>query len=182
MHQRDSHRRRRRGVAGRRGLLFGLRPGIRITTDPGAHGQAAEHPAFPPGGGDGRQTRDLRQRLRHAGLSDRNRRGDQANHRRRFCGSALRTSSFFTVTPFPNTPLYDFVLKTHPEKLARVSYAGTDYRSDPGKTVARLPDSVLYSIPRKANRRFYMSPRRILPGSSATIRNPICCLITYRYT
>ena len=75
------------------------------------------------------------------------------------CGSALHTSSFFTVTPFPNTPLYDFVLKTHPEKLARVSYAGTDY-SLIQVNLSEVPDSVLFYYQRKANRRFYMSPRR----------------------
>ena len=43
------------------------------------------------------------------------------------CGSAPHTVSFFTVTPFPNTPLYDFVMKTHPEKLAGISYADAEY-------------------------------------------------------
>ena len=76
------------------------------------------------------------------------------------CGSALHTSSFFTVTPFPNTALYDFVLKTHPEKLARVSYAGTDY-SLIQVNLSEVPDPVLFYYQRKANRRFYMSPRRI---------------------
>jgi radical SAM superfamily enzyme YgiQ (UPF0313 family) len=33
--------------------------------------------------------------------------------------SKLHVASFFTVTPFPKTRLYDEVVSTHPEKLGR---------------------------------------------------------------
>ena len=76
------------------------------------------------------------------------------------CGSSLHTVSFFTVTPFPNTPLYDFVMKTHPEKLAGISYADAEYTLIPAN-FSEVPDSVFFYYRRKANRQFFLNPRRI---------------------
>jgi len=75
--------------------------------------------------------------------------------------SLLHTASFFTVTPFPNTELHDLVQRTHPEKLANISYADTDF-SRIGVNLAAVPDEVLFYYQRRANRQFFMNPVRLL--------------------
>lgn len=76
------------------------------------------------------------------------------------CASQFHTSSFFTVTPFPGTPLYEMVQKTHPEKLAGIRYDEMDF-SAMRVNLTDLPDRVLYGYQRKAQRQFFLSPRRI---------------------
>ena len=77
------------------------------------------------------------------------------------CGSKLHGAAFFTVTPFPNTELYDAALKSQPEKLANISYNDMDY-GHIRVNLADVPDAVLFAYQRKAIRRFYLSPRRIV--------------------
>jgi len=75
------------------------------------------------------------------------------------CRSRLHTSSFFTVTPFPNTELYEIIARTHPEKLARLSYEDMEY-ADLTENFSAEPDATLYYYQRLANRRFYLNPNR----------------------
>jgi radical SAM superfamily enzyme YgiQ (UPF0313 family) len=75
--------------------------------------------------------------------------------------SKLHIASFFTVTPFPKTRLYDMVEQTHPEKLANVSYAGADYAGI-RVNCSDLPDEVLFAYQRRANLRFFTKPSRVL--------------------
>jgi len=77
------------------------------------------------------------------------------------CGSKLHTATFFTVTPYPNTELYDRVLETHPEKLAGLSYDDKDYTGI-RVNLSAVPDEVLYAHQRRAWRRFYLDPARIM--------------------
>lgn len=76
------------------------------------------------------------------------------------CQSKLDTASFFTVVPYPDTPLHNELLKTHAQKLSEVHYADTDYT---GVTVnfSDVPDRTLFAFQRKGWRRFYLNPRRL---------------------
>jgi anaerobic magnesium-protoporphyrin IX monomethyl ester cyclase len=77
------------------------------------------------------------------------------------CQSKLHTSSFFTVIPFPNTRLYAEVMQTHPEKLAHINYDNMDFAVI-RVNLSDVPDEVLFAYQRKANRRFFMNPLRVL--------------------
>ncbi len=76
------------------------------------------------------------------------------------CASRFHTASFFTVTPFPGTPLYETVRQSHPEKLERIRYDDRDF-STMCVNLTDLPDEVLFAYQRKAMRRFFMNPRRL---------------------
>ncbi len=76
------------------------------------------------------------------------------------CSSRFHTVSFFTVTPFPGTALYDMVKSVRPEKLARIRYNDMDF-SGMRVNLTDLPDEVLYAYQRKALRQFFMNPGRI---------------------
>ncbi|HPU98469.1 MAG TPA: radical SAM protein [Candidatus Hydrogenedentes bacterium] len=76
------------------------------------------------------------------------------------CASPFHTASFYTVTPFPGTPLYDIVAQTHPEKLSRLRYNDMDF-SGMQVNLTDLPDEKLFGYQRQAMRKFYSSPRRI---------------------
>jgi len=77
------------------------------------------------------------------------------------CGSKLHTCSFFTVMPFPNTRLYEEVMRTHPEKLTNINYENTDFALI-RINLSDVPDEVLYAYQRKAHRDFFLNPVRIL--------------------
>ena len=76
------------------------------------------------------------------------------------CSSQFHTAAFYTVTPFPGTPLYEKVAQTHPEKLPTIRYDDTDF-SGMRVNLTDLPDEVLFAYQRKALRRFFFNPRRI---------------------
>jgi len=76
------------------------------------------------------------------------------------CNSKLHTASFFTVMPFPNTRLYDEVMRTHPEKLVGLNYDDTDFALI-HVNLSEVSDEMLYAYQRKANRQFFLNPRRI---------------------
>ena len=74
--------------------------------------------------------------------------------------SMLHTASFFTVTPFPNTPLYDYLMQHNPEKISGISYSNVDFCTA-RINLSAVPDDVLYAYQRKAQRRFFLKPDRI---------------------
>lgn len=74
--------------------------------------------------------------------------------------SRLHVASFFTVTPFPKTRLYEIVAQTHPEKVEGLSYAGASYAAI-RVNCSDLPDDVLFAYQRKANLRFFTRPSRV---------------------
>ena len=75
------------------------------------------------------------------------------------CSSALHFASFFNVTPFPNTDIYDMAMKTHREKILSYDYSSYDFTSS-RFNISAEPDEVVWKLQREANRRFY-SPKRI---------------------
>lgn len=75
------------------------------------------------------------------------------------CSSALHFASFFNVTPFPNTEIYDMALKSHRDKILNYDYTSYDFTSS-RFNVSAEPDEVVWKLQREANRRFY-SPKRI---------------------
>jgi radical SAM superfamily enzyme YgiQ (UPF0313 family) len=77
------------------------------------------------------------------------------------CQSKLHGAVFFAVTPFPMTKLCEEAWRTHPEKLARLDYRGTDYVHNMAVNLSNVPDPVLVSHLRKAYRRFYGNPARL---------------------
>ncbi len=76
------------------------------------------------------------------------------------CRSALHTVSYFTTTPFPNTEMYRMAKKIFPERLRNIVYDDMEYA---GLTVnlSEVPDRVLFAYQRRANRRFFLNPRRM---------------------
>lgn len=75
--------------------------------------------------------------------------------------SRLHTASFFTVTPFPNTRLYQIVKERFPERLDKIHYGDTNFAMA-RVNLSDVPDEVLFGYQRKANRQFFLNPRRIL--------------------
>ncbi len=76
------------------------------------------------------------------------------------CAADFHTASFFIVTPYPGTPLYDMVKKDHPEKLQNIDFSmanSTTVRVN----LTDLPDEVLFGYQREAARRFFLNPNRI---------------------
>jgi len=76
------------------------------------------------------------------------------------CGSALHNASFFTVTPFPNTALYDLVRENKPDALKNLSYDNSDFIRI-FVNCTDLPDEVLFAYQRKANRQFFFNANRV---------------------
>ncbi len=74
--------------------------------------------------------------------------------------SRLHTASFFTVTPFPNTKLYQVVKERFPERLEKVNYGDTNFAMA-RVNLSDVPDDVLFASQRRANRQFFLNPSRI---------------------
>lgn len=78
------------------------------------------------------------------------------------CNSELHAALFFTVTPFPGTPLFEQVFREHPEKLQQLDYEGKDYLFKLTANLSQVSDEELTQKLREANRRFYLNPHRII--------------------
>jgi len=78
------------------------------------------------------------------------------------CNSDLHAVLFFTVTPFPGTPLFEQALRDHPERLQRLDYEGKDYLFKLTANLSQVSDEELTRKLKEANHRFYMNPRRIM--------------------
>ncbi len=76
------------------------------------------------------------------------------------CNSKLHTASFFTVIPFPGTPLYNWVKENRPKKLEKVNYMNADL-AGAKVNLTDLPDEILFNYQRKAMLRFYLNPIRM---------------------
>ena len=74
--------------------------------------------------------------------------------------SRLHTASFYTATPFPNTPLHAWAKVNRPEQLIHLDYRDADL-SAMRVNLSAEPDEVLYKYQRKAHRDFYMRPSRV---------------------
>jgi radical SAM superfamily enzyme YgiQ (UPF0313 family) len=75
------------------------------------------------------------------------------------CASRLHTAAFFTLLPFPNTELYAWAERTHPDRIANIRYDMADY-PDARTNLSDVPDSTLFAFQRRAWRTFYLNPRR----------------------
>lgn len=76
------------------------------------------------------------------------------------CRPEFTTAAFYTVTPFPGTPLYEMMLKTKPEKITSIRYDDVDLNGI-RVNLTDLPDDVLFRYQRNAIRRFFLDPGRI---------------------
>lgn len=74
--------------------------------------------------------------------------------------SQLHISSFFRVTPFPNTPLYKYVEEQSPEKLVKVPYNEMEYWRVK-VNLSAASDATLDYYLGKAFREFYFRPGRL---------------------
>ena len=77
------------------------------------------------------------------------------------CGSQLHTATFFTVTPYANTALYAWAQENRPEQLAAISHENSDYTGI-RVNLSDVRDEVLFSCQRRAWRKFYLNPKRIM--------------------
>jgi radical SAM superfamily enzyme YgiQ (UPF0313 family) len=76
------------------------------------------------------------------------------------CRSKLHTLSSFNVIPFPNTQIYKMALETHPKELKKIRY---DFGYVNGTVnLSAVSDKTLFSYQRKANRKFYFNPVRLI--------------------
>jgi radical SAM superfamily enzyme YgiQ (UPF0313 family) len=76
------------------------------------------------------------------------------------CESRLHTASFFTVTPFPGTEIYSIAMQERPDNVSQIDYEDMEYCLV-SVNISDVPDSRLYHYQRKANRRFFMNPKRL---------------------
>lgn len=76
------------------------------------------------------------------------------------CQSRLHVSTVFILTPFPNTKVYDIVMKNNPEKIRNIHYDDKEYLNMK-HNFSDVPDEILFYYQKKANRDFYMNPSRI---------------------
>lgn len=74
--------------------------------------------------------------------------------------SKLHTGSFYTVTPFPGTPLYEYALDHYPDKLTAVNYSNMDFCAMRAN-LSSVSDEKLYYYQRLANRTFFLQPNRL---------------------
>ncbi len=77
------------------------------------------------------------------------------------CASRLHVGQFMTVTPFPGNDLFDEVSRTMPERLAGINFSDTTYYTI-RVNLSAVPDDVLFGYQRRAYRRFYLNPLRML--------------------
>lgn len=77
------------------------------------------------------------------------------------CQSAFHAALFYRVVPYPNTELYKMIKETHPEKLAQISYADSDYTYRPPVNLSDIPDDVLTKLIHQGSMRFYGNPKRL---------------------
>ena len=74
--------------------------------------------------------------------------------------SQMHTASFFTVTPFPNTGLYEYAKEHFPEKLARINYSDMNF-CQMRVNMSAVSDDRLFYYQRKAERTFFRRPSRL---------------------
>ena len=74
--------------------------------------------------------------------------------------SALHTASFFTVTPFPGTPLFDYVKENLADRIGHIDYSNMDF-CQMCVNLSSVSDEELYFYQRKATRDFFMRPGRL---------------------
>ena len=74
--------------------------------------------------------------------------------------SQLHISSFFRVTPFPGTPLFNHVKQHTPEKLAHLPYNDMEYWRV-NVNLSEVSDDALDKYLGKAFRAFYLRPGRL---------------------
>lgn len=75
--------------------------------------------------------------------------------------SMLHTASFFTVTPFPNTEIYDMYIKQQSGNREPLKFTDMNFCLFSGANLSAVPDEVLFRYQRMANRRFFVNPNRI---------------------
>jgi len=78
------------------------------------------------------------------------------------CRSRLHAALFYRVVPYPQTALWDLMERDHPEKLAQISFADTDYTYRPTINCSDIPTPVLDAHVRRGVVRFYLNPPRLL--------------------
>ena len=68
----------------------------------------------------------------------------------------------FRSTPYPKTELFEVALRTKPERMAGINYAGSDYLLYPCVNLSEVSDKVLRSYLFKSNRALFLDPSRAL--------------------
>ncbi len=74
--------------------------------------------------------------------------------------SALHTASFFTVTPFPGTPLFEYVKEHLADRIGHINYSNMDF-CQMCVNLSDVSDETLYYYQRKATRDFFLRPGRL---------------------
>jgi len=77
------------------------------------------------------------------------------------CRSRLHAALFYRVVPYPQTELWRIMERDHPEKLAQVQFADTDYTYRPTINCSDIPNEVLAREVRRGVMRFYGNPARL---------------------
>jgi len=75
--------------------------------------------------------------------------------------SRLHTCSYFSVTVYPNTPLWETAIQLRPDQIAHLAQEDMNF-SNMTINLSAVSDERLAYYRRKANRRFYVNPVRAL--------------------
>ncbi len=78
------------------------------------------------------------------------------------CRSHLHAALFYRVVPYPHTDLWRLMEKNHPEKIAAIQFADTDYTYRPTINCSDIPEETLAAEIRRGVTRFYGNPLRLL--------------------
>ena len=76
------------------------------------------------------------------------------------CKSSLHSISFFTLTPFPNTKIYNYIKEHQPDRLGKISYNDIDF-SNIKCNFSTVPDDLFFKYQKEANFKFYINIQRI---------------------
>ena len=76
--------------------------------------------------------------------------------------SKLHAVYSWIVTPYPKTELFDLAMRLHPERMAGLDLAGTDYALFPCVNLSEVSDEVLAAYMRKAYSALFLNPLRAL--------------------
>ena len=98
----------------------------------------------------------------------------------RGCRLQVLHTSIRIVTPYPKTELFDVAMRLHPDRMADIGYAGTDYSVMPCVNLSEVSNEVLTGLYAQVLflRSFLIPPVRC--ASSATSLAPGRCGATHR--
>jgi anaerobic magnesium-protoporphyrin IX monomethyl ester cyclase len=76
------------------------------------------------------------------------------------CRANLNAATFLTLTPFPNTEVYDLLMMNNSKKVKSINFDDKEF-AHIHQNFSDVSDKMMFYYQRKANRDFYINPSRI---------------------